>query len=327
MGKVLVTGANGFIGSHLCEAFLREGYDVRGLVRQSSDLKYIRSLNIELVYGDLSDTESLKKAVFATDIVINNAGLTKTLNNKEFTRANVDGVRNILEAIVAVNPGIRKFIQISSQAAAGPSPGHFPINEDTTPHPLTAYGKSKLEGEKAAFSFTEKLPVTILRPSAVYGPRDVDMFAFFKTVKMGFKPTFGMGRCYSNFAYVKDLATAAVAAAEAVSGSGATYFVAEKKYYSYKEAGAIVSEEFGSAAINIHVPVTLMILAGKVNEFLSRLRRQPTIFTAEKAWEISRKFWLVDCSKMERELGFVCPTSFRDGVRESLDWYRRHKWL
>ena len=327
MGKVLVTGANGFVGSHICEAFIDAGYDVKGLVRKSSDLVNIKSLNIELLYGDLSDPGSLNAAVSEMDIVINNAGLTKTLDPVEFDRVNTDGTGNVLKAIVDNNPGIKRFIQISSAAASGPSEKKKPVIEDTLPKPLTAYGRSKLGGEQAAIFYKDKIPVTVLRPSAVYGPRDKEMLSFFKTINFGIKPTFGWGECYSNFTYVKDLAGAAVKAAQTDSVSGSVYFVAEGRYYSYSEAGDIISHELGRKAIDIHVPESIIIFAGKISEIIANFRKKPAIFTAEKALEISRKYWIIDSSKIEREMGFVCPTSFQNGVRETIKWYRRHKWL
>ena len=121
MGKILVTGANGFIGSHICEAFIKAGFSVRAFVRKSSDLTNIKSLDMRTVYGDLDNTDSLKDAVSGIDIIVNSAGLTKALDTEEFERVNIGGTENILGAIESVNPGIERFIQISSAAASGPS--------------------------------------------------------------------------------------------------------------------------------------------------------------------------------------------------------------
>lgn len=327
MRKILVTGANGFIGSHICEAFIKAGFSVRAFIRESSDLTNIKSLDMQTVYGDLDNTDSLKDAVSGIDIVVNSAGLTKALDSEEFERVNIGGTENILGAIESVNPGIDRFIQISSAAASGPSDSQRSINEDYPPKPLTAYGRSKLGGENTVLSFKNKIPVTILRPSAVYGPRDKEMLSFFKAIKFGLKPTFGKGECYSSFTYAKDIAGAAVRASETETLSGSVYFVAENRYYSFSEAGDIISEELGSRAIDIHVPVSIIVFAGRISELIAKFRNKPSIFTADKAVEISRKYWILDSSKLEKDMSYSCPTPFRNGVRETVEWYRRHKWL
>jgi dihydroflavonol-4-reductase len=327
MPKMLVTGANGFIGSHICETLRSSGFDIRALVRQTSDLTNIKHLDLELVYGDLNDPDSLPAAIEGADAIVNNAGITKALDNTVFERVNVAGTENILKAVETSGGDIKRFVQISSTAASGPAPSELPINEDHPPRPLTAYGKSKLESERAALAYREKFPVTVLRPSAVYGPRDREMLSFFKAVNLRLKPTFGTGECYINFTYVKDLAQAVARALTVDSPSGVVYFVAEKRSYSYSEAGDIISRALGIKGLDIHIPTTVLRFAGKVSEKAARWRNKASIFSADKALEISQKYWLVDTSRIENELDFVSPTSFRDGVAETVQWYRRHGWL
>lgn len=327
MRKMLVTGANGFIGSHICETLRSSGFDVRALVRQTSDLTNIKHLDLELVYGDLNDPDSLPAAIEGADAIVNNAGITKALDNAVFERVNVAGTENILKAVETSDGDIKRFVQISSTAASGPAPSDVPINEDHPPRPLTAYGKSKLESEKAAMAYGDRFPVTVLRPSAVYGPRDKEMLSFFKAVSFRLKPTFGTGECYINFTYVKDLAQAVARALTVDSPSGVVYFVAEKRSYSYSEAGDIISQALGIKGLDIHIPATVLRFAGKVSEAAARWRNKASIFSADKALEISQKYWLVDTSRIENELDFVSPTSFRDGVAETVEWYRRHGWL
>lgn len=327
MGEILVTGANGFIGSHICQALIEAGFAVRALVRESSDLSNIKDLPLNIVYGDLNDPLSLEKAVSGADSVISNAGLTKALDPAMFRRVNVEGTINLLEAVAKSNPGVKRFVQISSAAASGSSDSIEPVREDSIPRPLTAYGRSKLEAEGAVLSYEDKFPVVILRPSAVYGPRDREMLAFFKIIKLGVKPTFGPGECYCSFTYVKDIAAAVVRTLSAEPASGSVYFVAEKRYYSYSEAGDIISRALGRPAIDIHIPLAIVRVAGRISEFMSKVRRKASIFTYDKAVEISQKFWIQDSSKISEEIGFVCPTSFEAGVKETVDWYRREDWL
>jgi len=325
--KVLVTGSNGFVGSHICEALLESGYEVRAMVRRTSNLSNLNGLDVELEYGDLRDFDSLLKAVDGASAVVNNGGLTKTIDTDMFYEVNSEGTENILKAALKANPDLEKFVHVSSAAACGPSDSKTPISEDHIPKPLTAYGKSKLEGEKRALNYKEKLPVVILRPSAIYGPRDNEMLSFFKVIKYGIKPTFGVGECYINFTFVKDFARAVVKSLECGVESGEIYFVTEKKPYSYSEAGDIISEILGRKAIDIHIPVAVLKFAGWVSEKIAENRRKAAIFSREKAIEISQKYWLAASDKIERDMGFVAAASFRDGVIETVKWYKDNGWL
>ncbi len=324
---MLVTGSNGFVGSHICETLLESGCRVRALVRHTSNLVNLKGLDLELVYGDLSDFDSLLKAVEGVAAVVNNGGLTKTIDPDMFYKVNSEGTDNILKAILQSNPGLERFIQVSSSAACGPSDTKAPIGEDHPPKPLTIYGKSKLEGEKIAISHSEKIPVIILRPSAIYGPRDGEMLSFFKIVKWGLKPTFGPGECYINFTYVKDFARAVVKSIESDVPSGGIYFVTEKRIYSYSEAGDIISGVLNKKGLDIHIPVKVLEFAGWLSEKIARKRGKAAIFTKDKAIEISQKYWLVKSDRIERDMGFVASTSFREGVERTVRWYKENNRL
>ncbi|UCE67437.1 MAG: NAD-dependent epimerase/dehydratase family protein [Candidatus Zixiibacteriota bacterium] len=327
MKKVLVTGSNGFVGSHICGTLLESGYQVKALVRHTSNLINLKGLDIELVYGDLNDFDSLLKAVDGVAAVVNNGGLTKTIDPDMFYKVNSNGTDNILRAVLKANPDLEKFVQVSSVAASGPSDSKMPLSEENPPRPITVYGKSKSEGERRVLNYKEKIPIIILRPSAIYGPRDNEMLSFFKAVKFGIKPTFGMGECYINFTFVKDFARAIVKSIESNVQSGEIYFVTEKRIYSYSEAGDIISEVMGKKAIDIHIPASLLRFAGWISEKIAENRKKAAIFTREKAMEISQKYWLVASDKIERDMGFVASTSFREGVEKTVRWYKENSWL
>lgn len=323
--EVLVTGANGFVGSHICEAFLAAGFGVRALVRKTSDLTNIKELPINLVYGDICTPATLVSAVQGVVAVINNAGLVKTNNPGDFLNVNSGGTENILVASRA-NPKLNKLVHISSTAACGPAPDSNPINEDYPPGPLTAYGRSKLEAEKVVLAHKDAIPSIILRPCAVYGPRDKEMLSIFKAIKFGIRPHFGSGENYINFTYVKDLAQAVVRSITASVPSGSIFFVAEKKSYSYSQVGTIIGEILGKKTMDVRIPNSILGLAGKVSERVARLSGKPSVFTGDKAREMVQKYWLFDTSKIERELDFV-GTDFAVGAAETIRWYKEHGWL
>ena len=188
---VLVTGSTGFIGSHLVELLLQKGCRVRCLIRKTSDLQWLKDLPVEFVEGDIADPPSLARAVRGVEYIYHSAGLTKARTEDQYFRANAGGTRSLLEAARDVAPGLKRFLFLSSQTAAGPSPTITPITEEFPPRPITTYGRSKLQGEKECLSVSGRVPVTICRAPAVYGPRDKDVFEFFHTVSRGLQPMAG----------------------------------------------------------------------------------------------------------------------------------------
>jgi nucleoside-diphosphate-sugar epimerase len=241
-------------------------------------------------------------------------------------RVNRGGTENILAAARQYNPGLQRLIHISSTAACGPSDSQNPIDETREPKPLTAYGRSKLEAERAVLAQKANIPTVILRPCAVYGPRDSEMLSFFKAIKLGIRPHFGKGENYINFTYVKDLAQTVVKAISTVTPSGNIFFVAEKRSYTYSEASTIIGDILGKKVFDLQVPGTILGLAGNISDMFTRLHGKPTVFSRDKVREIISKYWLFDTSKIEREMDFVA-TNFTLGATETIAWYREHGWL
>ena len=324
--EVLVTGANGFVGSHICEALLENGFSVRALVRKTSNLVNLKCLNINLIYGDITDPDSLPAAVDGVYAIVNNAGIVKTNCREQFHTVNCGGTENVLKAALEYNAGLTRFVHVSSTAACGPAPSMAPIDEEFPANPLTAYGRSKLNAERAVQGVKNDLPVTILRPSAIYGPRDTEMFSFFKSIRMRIKPAFGPGQRYLNFTYVKDFARIVVRAIETKTPSGGIYIVAEKSPHSYSEAADIIARLLGNGTITLYVPGAILNLAGLVSETFARWRDKPSIFTQEKVREIVQRYWIFDTSRVQRDFGFV-STDFETGAGETIAWYKENGWL
>lgn len=319
--KVLVTGATGFIGSHLSEELVRRGHKVTCLVRENSDLKWIENTELKIIIGDCRKIESLYKAVDGIDYIFHLAGLTKACSETDFFCANADGTKNIITATLENNPNLKRFVYISSLAAVGPSQNGSPLKEDTDPHPVSSYGRSKLEGEKVVLKYKEKLPVTVIRPSAVYGPRDKDLFVFFKLLKKGIFPYWG--KCYYSLVYVDDLIQGIILAAENKKAEGQVYFMSDSKFYTNEEIMNAISSALGIKAFRLRIPKPFMPFFAYIGERIIK----NGIINRDKIKELSYSHWICDTTKAKDELGFIPKVRLKEGMKWTADWYRIHRWL
>ncbi|HLB24926.1 MAG TPA: NAD-dependent epimerase/dehydratase family protein, partial [Nitrospirota bacterium] len=191
--KALVTGGTGFIGSHLVEALLKKGYSVRCLVRDLAKQGWLAGLDVELVTGDCNEPATLEGAVDGVDYVFHVAGITKAARGETYYSVNGEGTKNVALA-AAGSAGLRKLVYVSSQAAAGPSRQGRPRKEDDPPGPVSDYGRSKLMGERYCLELADRVDLAIVRPTSVYGPRDRDIYTFFRMVSRGYRTTFRQER-------------------------------------------------------------------------------------------------------------------------------------
>jgi nucleoside-diphosphate-sugar epimerase len=186
--KVLITGATGFVGAHVTSRLAEHGASIRALVRESSDIGLLEQIGAERITGSLTDPESMRLAVRDVDVVVHLAALTSARSVAGYDRVNQAGTRDLVRAAVHADQRPRRFVYLSSLAAAGPSMDGEPVRPGDTPRPLTAYGRSKLAGEIACREAADDIEVCILRAPAVYGPGDREMFRFFRMARFGFVP-------------------------------------------------------------------------------------------------------------------------------------------
>lgn len=319
--KALVTGATGFIGSHLTAALIREGLDVSCLVRTTSNLRYLEGLNVKLREGDCADGQSLVDAVKGVDYVFHLAGLTKACSEEDYYNANVKGTENIIKAVVKNNPDIKRFVYLSSLAAAGPSLDGKPLKEDCELMPVSLYGKTKLEGEKIVTAHMDKIPVTVIRPPAVYGPRDGDLLVFFKMVKSGIVPYWG--KCYYSFLYVEDLINGIILATLNKEAAGEIFFLTDGNIYSSDDIIEAISDALRKKPLKLVMPKFVMSLLG----FISEKAKGLSIISTDRIKDMKHSHWICDTHKAKVMLKYEPKVKIKEGARWTADWYRIHQWL
>ncbi len=325
--NVLITGATGFIGSHLTESLYAKGYTLRCLVRKSSSLQWLNHLPIEYVYGDLFDENALRDAVTNIDYIYHVAGVTKAKTKEEYFKGNHLATKKILETVLRYNPGLKRFIHVSSQTAVGPSLHGKAVNEQSHFQPLTTYGKSKMEAEKECLRFMDKFPITITRPPAVYGPRDKDVFEFFNTMNKGLQPMIGFKPKYVSLIHVKSLVEGIILAGEHPNGIGQTYFISSERYYDWKEIGEITAPIIGKSALRLKIPEWGVYIVGLFAELFSLFSSKPALLNLEKVKDIVQDAWTCDITKAKTELGYHESIDLQTGIKETVKWYRDKGWL
>src|ERR1051326_1861792 len=283
---VLITGASGFIGSHLAEQLHAKGYKLRCLVRKTSNLVWIKHLPIEYVYGDLFNEEALKQSVAGTDYIYHVAGTTKARTREEYFRGNHLGTKNLLDAVLDVKPNLKRFILVSSMAGVGPAVRGSPLDETTPFHPITAYGESKMEAEQECLKVADSVPMTITRPPAVYGPRDKDVFEFFNTMNKGLQPMIGFNDKAVSLVSVSGLGNGIILAGERPEALRQTYFISSERFYTWKEIGEVTARVMHKKGLRLHIPVSLVYTIAAVSELFSMVSGKAVLLNWEKAKDI-----------------------------------------
>lgn len=315
-----MTGATGFIGSHLIERLLKEGHEVWALVRSRKPLP--KSVN--LLYGNLSDGDLPQLRGF--DHVFHLAALTKAVVPGDYYKVNYLGTRNLVERLLQDGGLKGKFVFLSSLSAQGPASGSRPSTEEDPPRPVSPYGKSKLQAETFLKGLSDKLDVLIIRPSIVYGPRDTYMLEFFRLIKRGFLPLLKEEQKLS-LCYVADLVEALELSLSAKVRSGEVVLISDGEIYPLRYIADMVALILGVKYMVIKVPLMIAGVVALLNEFWGRIRRRPPAFGINKFLEARQKAWICDITKAKTLLGFKPKYSLKEGLEVTLNWYLENSWL
>ncbi len=323
--KIAVTGATGFIGSHVVEALVARGHDVTCLARSPERTRELSRLPVRFVFGSLDSPRALAELVDDQEAVVHVAGLTKASSMQEYIRVNVGGTENLVSAIRGNGAHLRKLVFFSSAEAMGPSPSGRPLTEDVVPRPLSAYGKSKIMAEELLGSLRGRLPVTIIRPPAVYGPRDRDLAILFRMVARGLLPTVIPSPVYSVL-YVKNLAQGICLAVERPQDDMCRYFFTDGPAASWTDFGGMIAHALDRRPVTLGVPQFALRVVAFAAGIFNAITGKAGILSQDKIRELGGS-WVVSDERARRELGYLPSFSTAQGIAETVGWYRNRGWL
>jgi dihydroflavonol-4-reductase len=324
--RALVTGASGFIGSNLVDRLLAEGASVKCLVRRRSKLTWLQNLPVTLVAGDFQDQDSLARAVADTDLVFHVAGATRAPRRAAYFRGNFEATRNLLRACEQHGPPGQKFVYLSSLAAAGPSSGS-PLTEDQPPRPVSAYGESKLWAERAVLEFSQQRPATIIRPPAVYGPRDRDTLLLLKSIHRGLHVIPGCVVQQVSLVHVGDLVTGMLLAARSDRSQGRVYYLSGDGHYDWRTIGELAGRALAKGFKTLRVPWWLMRLVALGGSIASQFTPTPTLMSLDKLRDLRQSQWLCSNERAKAEIGFQPAVDLLTGLADTSAWYKKAGWL
>ncbi len=325
--KTLVTGGTGFIGSRLVERLCQRGDTVVCLARDRLNADVLESVGVRTVLADLTNGIAWKSILADVDIVYHVAGVTRGRSARDYYCGNAVATERILHAVLEHRPELKRFLYVSSQSAAGPSPDGNPVTEDSPCHPVSEYGRSKFLAERAVLRVAHRLPVTIARPTAVYGPRERDMYDYMRTVLHGLQLLIGFGKKSVNLVHVDDLVDGIIRAAESPRAVGQIYFLGSERAYDEEEVGATIASIVHSRPFRVHVPHAAAYLVGAVGDVSGRIFGRDVFMNIQKVREIVQTAWSCSIEKARREIGFHQHISLADGMTMTYRWYRDNGWL
>jgi nucleoside-diphosphate-sugar epimerase len=325
--RVLVTGATGFTGGHLARALASRGYAVRALVRNADAARDLSRAGIELVAGDLTDTNALGRATRDRDVVYHIAAIYRQagLRAEAYRAVNATAVGRLVEAAAAA--GVRRVVHCSTVGVHG-DVQHPPANEDAPLAPGDVYQETKLQGERIAreASAATGVEVVIARPTGIYGPGDRRLLKLFRGVARRRFVVLGNGRIFYHLTYIDDLVEGFRLCGEVPRAAGRTYILAGAEVTTLNELVGLIASEAGVRPPRLRVPVWPVWLAGAACEAVCvplgieppLYRRRVDFFTKSRAFDIARA---------RAELGYDPAVTLREGIRRTLEWYRREGWI
>jgi len=322
-----VTGANGFVGSHLVDYLLGKNFEIRCIVRKSSNLQWLEGKNVKIYDCGLFDKDGIREAFRDVNYIFHVAGVVKAKDEGGYLIGNVEASRVLLEVASEEKNSIKKFIVVSSQTVSGPALDGKPVTEEMKPNPLTTYARSKLKQEEIALGYKDVFPVTICRGPAIYGERDTEIFIYFQLFNKGLTTMIGFDKKELSLLHVSDLAEGLYLAAISDKANGQIYFISSEKFYTWNEVGNITSKVLNKKAFRIRIPHFIVFTIAAFAQFFAMFSSKPATLNIEKAKDLTQRYWICDTSKAMREIGYRQKVSVEEGIKRTCEWYKQMKWI
>ena len=352
--EALVTGANGFVGSHLIEMLQDRGDQPHAMVRRTSNVDNLKGRSVSFRYADVTDLDSLREAMQGIQIVYRVAGATAGWTEEDFDRVNLTGVENLLEAARTTPNGPRRIVLVSSLAAAGPCSSEAGRREYHSMEQVTPYGRSKFRGEQAAFQAAQsgEIEVVVVRPPTVYGPRDTEVLQLIQAANWGLIATQGLRPLWMSVVHPHDLCRGIILAAErgialptraqghVLGGGGRAfpetetdpahgagqgiYYLTDGGRYTLEEFGRAAADALGKRAVRLAMPKPLVWVGAWFNELGGRLKGKPPVFSRHKVLEAAQVGWMAEIDKARADLEYRPEMPLTQGMEQTVRWLRDH---
>jgi nucleoside-diphosphate-sugar epimerase len=318
---VLVTGATGFTGRHLCERLVSAGCVVRALVRDPNRGEALRQRGVDIVVGDLRQPALLERATEGIDIVYHLAAMFRPENvsRTEMWESNVNGTQNVLD--MAIKAGVQRFIHCSTVGVHGEIKGP-PATELSPYDPGDLYQASKTEGERIVLRYMreDRLPIVVFRPGGIYGPHDMRFLKLFKAIKTRRFVMLGSGEVLYQLIYIDDLIDGILLCAQHLHAVGNVYILTGHKPVTLNHLVTTLAETLQVRQPRWRFPVTPVYLAGALCEWVCKpLGLPPPLY--RRRVDFFRKSRAFDISKAKAELGFHPKIDLPAGIRLTAAWY------
>ncbi|MDX9827604.1 MAG: NAD-dependent epimerase/dehydratase family protein [Spirochaetia bacterium] len=326
--RIAVTGGTGFIGSHVVDLLLSQGFEVQCLVLPGEDRLWLKGLPLRFFEGDLTDRESLVPFLRNCNAIINAAGLTRAKSEEEFFKINKEGPVNLVEAALSLEDGPRHILCMSTQAVMGPCAEGCCSVEGDPLNPITPYGRSKAAMEQALLDYELRglLHCTFFRAPGVYGPRDRDFLKYFRLINKGLRVVTGDSHITS-LLYVKSLAAAIVSCVLNPKAFGQAFFVADARPYDWDEFSAMIEKALGKKTFRIYIPNAVIGIISVCSETLKPFLKKPPLIDKNKILEMRQQRWVVSTAKAQSLIGFSPLENTEEAISKTARWYCAQGWL